>query len=166
MQEIYANIYIGSVEEAEKLFKKKDWSFLLCCKDPKEKDVDQEHHELSEEHNSYSYITRGHRMAMNFIDLPIFNKESLIFTRDMFAKAFDFLDEERSKHRKVLIYCNNGESGAPSVGLLYIARQGKYGDAAFDKAFKIFKKEFPDYNPKENIYTNIKYHWDYFVFET
>lgn len=87
----------------------------------------------------------------------------LDFNRDMFDTAFSFLDEYRLQGYKILIHCNQGESRAPTIGLLYIARLGAFKYADFDTSVQKLKEIYPAYMPKRNIFLTVKSLWRDFV---
>ena len=102
-------------------------------------------------------------MALNLVDMDRFSENYLDFNRDMFDTAFSFLDEYRLQRYKILIHCNQGESRAPTIGLLYIARLGAFKYADFDTSVQKLKEIYPVYMPKRNIFLTVKSLWRDFV---
>ena len=102
-------------------------------------------------------------MALNLVDMDRFSENYLDFNRDMFDTAFSFLDEYRLQGYKILIHCNQGESRAPTIGLLYIARLGTFEYADFDTSVQKLKEVYPVYMPKRNIFLTVKSLWRDFV---
>lgn len=76
---------------------------------------------------------------------------------------FSFLDEYKEQGYKLLIHCNQGESRAPTLGMLYAARFGAFGYADFATSVRELQKIYPQYNPKMNIYKTVEALWQYFV---
>lgn len=102
-------------------------------------------------------------MALNLVDMNSFSSSYLDFNRGMFMSAFSFLDEYKEKGYRLLIHCNQGESRAPTLGMLYAARFGAFDYVDFDASVQKLRALYPSYNPKQNIYMTVKSLWDHFV---
>lgn len=161
MIEVYNKIYVGNEQDAKKLLFNSDWVVLHCCKNPFHCDMVGYRGNLNKNHPNYPYIVKGNRMALNLVDIEYYDSSWHEFYINMFANAFDFIDNQLSAGKRILIHCNKGESRGPSVALLYMGYQGYYQE--FDKAVEDFRKKYPLYNPKSGIYENIKACWDYFT---
>ena len=102
-------------------------------------------------------------MALNLVDMNQFSANYLDLNRKMFESAFVFLDEYRDKKHQILIHCNQGESRAPTLGMLYAARLGAFGYTDFDTSVQRIQAIYPGYMPKQNIYMTVKSLWRDFV---
>lgn len=91
-------------------------------------------------------------MALNLVVMDCFSENYLSFNRDMFTTVFSFLDEYGLQGYKILIHCNQGESRAPTIGLLYIARLETFEYADFDTSVQKLRKMYPAYMPKKHIF--------------
>lgn len=108
---------------------------------------------LSSDHADYLHAERGHHLYLNLIDppVPLFKKES-------FGIFFDFVDRQ-IKERDVLIHCNQGQSRAPSLALLYMAKRLKLlPDENYMAARRAFERDFP-YTPGRGIEIFLTDHW-------
>lgn len=65
-------------------------------------------------------------------------------TDELMDKIIDFIDKNIKKGEKVLVYCAQGKSRAPSICLLYLL---KYNYISKDNYIKEFKKLYPEYEP-------------------
>lgn len=72
-------------------------------------------------------------------------------------------EDHRLQGYKILIHCNQGESRAPTIGLLYIARLGAFEYADFDTSVQKLKEIYPVYMPKRNIFLTVRSLWRDFV---
>lgn len=90
--------------------------------------------------------------ALNLVDMDRFSENYLSFNRDMFTTVFSFLDEYGLQGYKILIHCNQGESRAPTIGLLYIARLGTFEYADFDTSVQKLRKMYPAYMPQKTYF--------------
>lgn len=108
---------------------------------------------LHPDHEHYLSYETGHHLYLNMIDppLPLFKKES-------FAAFFDFTDR-MIETREVLIHCNQGQSRAPSLALLYMAKRlDALPDDSYEAARAAFEKKFP-YAPSRGIETYLTENW-------
>ena len=166
MIEIHNNIFVGNEQDYYSIQRDSGWGILHCCKSPFHQAMVGYSGNLQSTHPNYAYIIQGNQMALNLVDMDIFNAISVNyveFNRNMFEQAFVFLDKQVAIGNKVLIHCNQGESRAPSLGMLYVARLGKWNWADFETTMKEFVSIFPRYSPKKNILMNIKLSWNYFI---
>lgn len=165
MIEVYSKIYVGNESDAYSLINKnKEWAILHCCKNPFHCDMVGYKGNLSQSHPNYPYIIKGNRMALNLVDSPQYSYNEFWhnFFINMFNNAFNFIDNQLSMGKKILIHCNQGESRGPSIALLYLISKGKNEDT-FENTVKTFIIKYPSYNPKAGIYGNIKDSWDYYT---
>ena len=76
---------------------------------------------------------------------------------------FSFLDEYRLQGYKILIHCNQGESRAPTIGLLYIARLGHSNMPISIPSVQKLKEIYLCIHAKRNIFLTVKSLWRDFV---
>lgn len=163
MKEIYPNIFIGNEQDYYLIQRESNWAILHCCKNPFHCQSVGYRGNLSPAHPDYALKRCGNEMALNLVDMDRFSENYLGFNRNMFATAFSFLDEYRLQGHKVLIHCNQGESRAPTIGLLYVARLGAFDYTDFDTSVKRLREMYPMYIPKRNIFLTVKSLWRDFV---
>lgn len=163
MIQVFENIYCGSQADYESIASSDEWAVLHCCKEPHHRKLaGYSGQALPQSHLHYPYIIKGHRMALNLVDMDTFSSKFAEFNYKMFSDAFDFLNQWRTE-RNLLIHCNQGESRGPSLALLYISTLGAFGYAGFEESKVAFVKIYPRFNPKRNILTNVQLHWERFV---
>lgn len=165
MIEIYKNIYVGDDNDYYRLINKQGWCVLHCCKHPFHCQFVGYSGNLPIDHIDYAYKRKDNEMALNMVDLNFFDEEYLDYNRNMIEQAFVFLDEHYYYGKKLLIHCNQGQSRSPSLAMLYMARIGGFDYADFETSLEKFKKIYPTYEPKKNIFETVKRLWDYFVKE-
>lgn len=108
---------------------------------------------LPKTHANYLVLERGHHLYLNLIDPP-----QPLFMMPSFDAFLRFVDREIAE-RPVLIHCNQGESRAPSLTLLYMAKRltllpnDSYGSAA-----SAFRQKYM-YNPGCGIETWLTTNW-------
>ena len=163
MKEIYSNVFIGNEQDYYTIQHQTNWAVLHCCKNPFHCQFVGYRGNLSPTHPDYALKRRGNEMALNLVDMERFSENYLDFNKKMFTTAFAFLDEYREQNYKLLIHCNQGESRAPTLGMLYAARLGAFGYANFETSVQQLRSAYPWYNPKNNIFLTVKSLWNDFV---
>jgi hypothetical protein len=91
--------------------------------------------------------------------LDIVDRPDPVFEIENFAEFFRFVDHH-IRLRHVLIHCNQGESRAPTLALLYMAKRlGLLPNRSYDEAAEQFSSSFP-YSPNSGISTWVSDNWD------
>lgn len=98
----------------------------------------------------------AHDLYLNLIDPPV-----PLFPLELFEAAFAFAHDHGIHGRTVLIHCNKGESRAPSLGLLLLARRGALPIESYAAATAAFREQFyPGYKPGAGLVTFLTQQWD------
>ena len=163
MVEIYKNIFVGNENDYYQICFNDKWAVLHCCKNPFHCRFVGYKGNLNTNHPDYALKRINNEMALNLVDMELFSPRYLDFNRNMFYEAFDFLDEYYAQEYKLLIHCNQGESRAPMIGMLYTAKLGAYDYKSFDETYIEFQRIYSNFYPKKNIYFTVKNLWDCFV---
>ena len=82
----------------------------------------------------------------------------------MVSKAMEFINNN-IKNKKILIHCNQGQSRSPSLGLVYLARNGDIPKDSYSVAAQAFLKLYPDYSPGTGIALYLEHNWDWIINE-
>ena len=165
MIEISKNIFTGSEQDFYSIQKEENWAVLHCCKNPFHCEFVGYRGNLQSSHPNYALMRKDNRMALNLVDMNMFSEKYLDFNESMFREAFDFLDGYRTSGYKILIHCNQGESRGPTMAMFYATYIGSFGNTNFEDTVTEFKKIYPRYNPKKNIYMTVKSLWNNFIKE-
>lgn len=110
---------------------------------------------LPSSHPHYLVLRRGHDLYLNLIDPP-----APLFKLESFAAFMAFAREALGAGSRLVIHCNQGESRAPTLALLVLAkelatiRSGSYEEAAED-----FRAIAPWYRPGRGIATFVSRNW-------
>lgn len=108
---------------------------------------------ISNSHPCYLSHETEYHLYLNLIDPP-----KPLFMRKSFDAFFVFVDKHVAL-RPVLIHCNQGESRAPSLALLYVAtRTERLPRESYADAAAAFRQEHP-YNPGRGIATWLASNW-------
>lgn len=104
-------------------------------------------------HPNYLVLERGHHLYLNLIDPP-----QPLFMMPSFEAFLKFVDREIAE-RPVLIHCNQGESRAPSLTLLYMAKRlDALPSDSYAGAATVFRQKYA-YNPGRGIETWLTTNW-------
>ncbi len=131
-----------------------DRAVVHACKFPCHRSVVGYQNQICKDHPCYLAVEKDGDLYLNIIDppLPLFQPKS-------FEIFFDFVD--RHLHKKPLvIHCNKGESRAPSLALLVMAKRmfnlpcNSYADARAE-----FEKRY-NYNPGKGISRFLEENWE------
>lgn len=129
---------------------------IHACKEPCHRyAVGYEERSLQTDHTAYLAYECGSHLYLNLIDppVPLFKKQSF----DIFLS---FVDRMHKEARPIFIHCNQGQSRAPSLTLLYMAKRldllpnNSYGDAR-----RAFEAQFP-YRPGAGIARFLEENWE------
>lgn len=110
---------------------------------------------LPKEHPNYLAMERPGELFLNLIDppVPMFQTESFRIFLDYARRHYDDGDP-------VLIHCNQGESRAPSLALLFMAKALRtIPDDSYAAARRAFERLYP-YKPGKGIETFLTDKWD------
>ena len=110
-----------------------------ACKHPCHRHAVGYTNTLPNTHPSYLVLERGHHLYLNLIDPP-----APLFMMPSFEAFLRFADREIAE-RPILIHCNQGESHAPSLTLLYMAKRLGLlpADTLLPRRRKHFDKNIP-----------------------
>jgi len=108
---------------------------------------------IAKDHANYLILERGHHLYLNLIDPP-----APLFMMPSFEAFLRFVDREIAE-RPVLIHCNQGESRAPSLTLLYMAKRlGLLPNDSYASAAEAFRGKY-QYNPGRGIQSWLATNW-------
>ena len=157
MREVVENLFVGNQNDYENLVKfKNDFSVVHACKEPyHRKALGYSGRGAPKNHPEYLIARRGSRLILNLIDVddPNYIPKEIIF------KAVNFIEEELSHAKKVLVHCNQGESRGPGIGMICFARSKAISDLPYNSVRKEFEKVYPMYNPSLGINRFLELHW-------
>ncbi len=129
-------------------------AIVHACKDPCHRcAAGYTEKSLPTDHPHYLALERGNHLYLNLIDPPV-----PLFKLESFVRFFEFMDRQIA-HRPVLIHCNKGESRAPSLALLYMAKRGFLPGESYAQARATFEEKFP-YKPGKGIENFLKENWN------
>lgn len=112
--------------------------------------------QLPKEHPNYLAFTYPFDLFLNMIDPPV-----PLFKPETFAMAREFARRHLERGNKLHIHCNQGESRAPSLAMLIMAKDlHEIGDESYDSARHEFEQIYKDYHPGAGIEKYMRENWD------
>ena len=144
MIEIDKNIFVGNLIDFKSNQYDTDFYFVQACKEPcHRRALGYTGRAPDQSHPEYLIAYRDRKIILNMIDPPT----GKYFDNIQFEKSLEFIEVHSNKGKKILIHCNQGISRSPSIGLLYLATQGKISNGSFDLAKEDFQKIYAPYKP-------------------
>lgn len=154
MREVADGIHVGT--EADCFREQRDgWAVVHACKHPCHVAAVGYHDSLPSDHPDYLLREEDGHLYMNLIDpeRPLFQAESFLGFRD-------FACRYRDDGSELLIHCNQGRSRAPSLALLFLAKdRDRLTSNSFKAARREYRKLDSHYAPGAGIQTFLRNNW-------
>jgi predicted protein tyrosine phosphatase len=100
-------------------------------------------------------LEQGSDLYVNIIDPPV-----PLFMPALFSSFLDFAMKHWDDGKKLVIHCNQGQSRAPSLALLFLARAlSVIDDSSYSSARDEFQKLYPRYQPGTGIQAYFTQNW-------
>lgn len=149
MIEVATGLFVGD-QSACFYDEREDWAVIHACVEPCYNRSIEGAQPAGED---LLVIEQGRHLYLNMVDperprvAPLLVERSLAFMRAHLPGT------------KVLIHCNDGDSRAPSLALVYLAAEGKIANGTFDEASDALMALYPDYSPGAGIFANFTTRW-------
>ena len=159
MIEIYKKLLVGKADDFESRIKfEKDWFVVHACKEPYHRmELGYVGRSAPKNHPEYLIARLGNRLVLNLIDPP----DPAFVPKEIIDAAIDFMHGALTGNSRVFVHCNQGESRAPSIGLLYL---GIYTERILSTDFEGSENEYrsiyPSYNPSPGMRGFLKNNWN------
>lgn len=154
MQEVYERVIVAN--EMSCTEGNRELAVVHACKSPCHQNAVGYRGNLSNQHPNYLVLEKENDLFLNIIDPPVPLFKSLLFSRFL-----EFSDKHWSQGQKLLIHCNQSESRAPSLALLFLAKEiSAIPNTCYEAAIQEFIKIYPNYNPGKGIQTYFTKNWD------
>ncbi|PNE20221.1 hypothetical protein V511_09970 [Mesotoga sp. Brook.08.YT.4.2.5.1] len=154
MTKVHDRLYVGS--EADCFHSRPGWAVVHACKHPCHVIAVGYKGSLPKNHPNYLSLERGANLYLNIVDpdIPLFMPQT-------FVDFMNFAKKHYSEGMNLLIHCNLGESRAPSLALLFMAK-GLHviSDRSYEEARKEFQLIYPEYMPGLGISTYFTDNWN------
>ena len=153
MIEVHERVFIGNDLECRS--GDSVWAVVHACKSPCHQKAVGYHGSLQGNHPNYLVLEKGSNLYLNMIDPP-----KPLFMLPLFTTFMHFASRHWDNGLCLLIHCNQGESRAPSLALLFLSKHLRVICASsFDDARKDLLNSCPSYNPGLGIQSYLRQHW-------
>lgn len=153
MQEVYERVFVSndlSCREGSE-----DMVVTHACKSPCHQREVGYRGSLPNTHPHYLVKEDEYNLYLNMIDPP-----APLFMPPLFTTFLSFSEKHWSEGRKILIHCNQGESRAPSLALLFMAKcRGVISNDSYESAKEDFDGIYQNYNPGRGIQIYLSKNW-------
>jgi hypothetical protein len=153
MVKVHDRLYIG--DEATCQFGSAQLAVVHACKSPCHQRAVGYRGSLPPQHPNYLVLRHPHDLYLNIIDPPV-----PLFRTETFAQFLLFASEQHGRGGSLLIHCNQGESRAPTLALLFLAKHLRVipGDSFLD-AQTAFALRYAGYRPGAGIQQFLATNW-------
>ena len=154
IMKIHERLFIGSDDEC--FIKRDGWVTVYACKSPCHQSAVGYRGSLPSNHPHYLVLEKENNLYLNMIDPP-----EPLFMMPLFTRFLEFTSAYWDIKKNVFIHCNKGESRAPSLALLFLAKKvGVINNESYKKAKQDFIKIYPYYTPGTGIQFFLEKNWD------
>lgn len=105
----------------------------------------------------YLMARRDNRLILNLVDA----EKGLYIPKELIDATLFELETRINNEEKVFIHCNNGESRAPTIAMLFmLSRDPSINSKSAEESIKLFKaKYYPNYAPNKGIREFLDFYW-------
>ncbi|MBZ9612335.1 hypothetical protein [Rheinheimera maricola] len=126
-----------------------------ACKSPCHQGAVGYRGKLPSTHPNYLVLEQENDLYLNIIDPPV-----PLFMPPLFSAFLEFSIKHWGQGKQLLIHCNQGESRAPSLAMLFLAKGlSVIPDTSYEAARIEFEKLYPRYNPGKGIEMYFSINW-------
>lgn len=160
MKEIIPGLYVGNGADFDTVENNNSWAVISAAKEPWHRQaLGYTGRGAPKDDPEYLAAYRPRHLILNLVD----PNDAKWIPREVIDAALDEIDTRLEDGMNVLVHCNQGESRAPSIALLYLLGEGRPefdGCENGDEVMDVFRTEFyPDYNPSEGFTQFIRENW-------
>ncbi|WP_104001908.1 hypothetical protein [Marinobacterium lutimaris] len=153
MQKVYERLFVTDATSCS--LGSDDVAVVHACKSPCHQRAVGYTGTLPSSHPNYLVLEQGSDLYLNIIDPPV-----PLFLPALFSSFLDFAKKHWDDGKTLVIHCNQGESRAPSLALLFLARSlTVIDDSSYSSARDEFQKLYHRYLPGKGIQTYFSQNW-------
>lgn len=143
-------LYVGDGADYTAVAGQLNWAIVSAAKDPWHRAaLGYTTPGCPKDHPEYLFARRGDHLILNMVDAD----DPKYFAPAMVNEALAFVWDSLDAGIHVLIHCNQGESRAPSLALLYLLETDpEYQRLSLPAARALFETVYPAYSPRPGIW--------------
>lgn len=167
MIEIYPDLFIGS--QADLIHADSGigivspgWFVITAAKEPWHREaLGYKTQGAPKDHAEYLIAQRESRLILNLVDAP----DPAYVREEIITAALDAIDSALANGDKVLLHCNQGQSRAPTIALLWLRFHCKdtmpfLRRLTFEQAVEAMRERYPSYEPGGGMLGYAMTAWD------
>lgn len=157
IHQVLPGLWVGDMQDYQAVVQPEGaaWATVHACKEPYHR---EEMRKLGfpkpaapKDHPEYLHMLRGEdksHLILNMIDPP----DAKYIPKELIDVSIEFITKWLAEGRKVMVHCNQGNSRAPTIALLFMASKGLLGDLTVENVHEQFKKMWcPSYDPGKGM---------------
>jgi len=153
MIEVHDRVYVGNISSCT--LGNSELAIVHACKHPCHVNAVGYTGNLPRDHPNYLTLMTEHDLYLNIID-----PDRPLFMPPLFTTFLEFASNHWDEGRRVLVHCNQGESRAPSLAMLLLAKHvGVISNDSYASAKNDFWNIYPAYNPGLGIQRYLSENW-------
>ena len=134
---------------------KEGWAIVHACKSPCHQRVVGYRKSLPNTHPHYLVYKDENNLYLNMVDPP-----QPLFMMPTFIEFLVFAKDKWDAGKTLFIHCNKGESRAPSLALLLLAKcLSIISNDSYERARSDFTRLYPGYMPGTGLQIYLSLHW-------
>lgn len=134
------------------------WGVVHACKHPCHQRAVGYRGSLSSSHPNYLVLDRENDLFLNMIDPP-----RPLFMPQLFTSFLEFSSRQWDAGKIILIHCNQGESRAPTLAMMFMAKHlNEIPNSSYSEARKEFENLYTGYRPGNGIQIYLNQKWNEF----
>lgn len=167
MIEIYPNLFVGSAADLIHADNgvggvNAGWFVISAARDPWHRELlGYTGRGAPKDHPEYLIAERDRRLILNLVDAP----DPAYIRNEIVTAAMDRIDAEFEVGNNVLLHCNQGNSRAPTLALLWLRFHCKTTSPflrlmSYDDAAKAFRDLYPTFEPGNGMEGYARAAWE------
>ena len=153
MQEVHERVFVTNEESCQS--GSAEFAVIHACKTPCHQLAVGYKGSLPNTHPNYLVLEREYDLYLNIIDPPV-----PLFKPGLFSSFMKFANKHWTEQRTIIIHCNQGQSRAPSLALLFLAKcLCVINNDSYHTARVEFEAIYPIYRPGNGIETYFEKNW-------
>ena len=154
MIELQSNLFVGNESDCRR--GGEGWAVVHACKHPCHVRAVGYSGSLPSSHPHYLVFEDDDDLILNMIDPPV-----PLFKAELFEAFLAFARRKTLEGKKLLVHCNQGESRAPSLALVFLAKiAGVLPNDSYATASSAFREIFSGYRPGRGIQAYLSANWN------
>lgn len=151
MIEVYPKLWVGNGADADAVMAspgwRGEWFVISAAKEKWHREaLGYTSRGAPRDDPEYLIAHRAGHLVLNLVDT-----NDVAFVNPMIIETALEAISENITRRAILVHCNEGKSRAPTMAMLWMAKNGALSDRLPFEAIQEFRRAYPDYAPAEGM---------------